>query len=130
MYNFKEKKRFFDNLMNAEAAEADLKLLVAAAPGNSNLSTYKRNPRRYAGDILYALLDYRSADDIRLNRRKQTEKSGEGGEPKAPASVLVPETQKEDKPIVSEAPKPAKSSEKKTKTQTKGKSKSTKSTRK
>lgn len=70
MYSFKEKKKHLEELSNKDAAEADLLLLKQAQPTHHSLHTFERNPKRYAQDILYALLDYRSRDEIRMHRRE------------------------------------------------------------
>jgi len=72
MYNFKEKKKHLEELSNAEAAKADLLLLQQAQPSHPSLRTFRRNPQRYAQDILYALLDFRTRDEIRAHRREYT----------------------------------------------------------
>lgn len=70
MYGFKEKTKYFNELRNSAAAEADLSLLQAVAPAHPKLKMFARNPQRYANDILYTLLDFKSKIDIRLNRRE------------------------------------------------------------
>ena len=74
MYSFKEKKKHLEELSNKEAAEADLLLLKQAQPTFHSLRTFERNPKRYAQDILYALLDFRTRDEIRMHRRKYINK--------------------------------------------------------
>lgn len=74
MYSFKEKKHHFNALRNPDAAEHDLELLEKENPAESQLDTFKRNPKRYADDILYALLDCVSREKIRDNRRCLMEK--------------------------------------------------------
>lgn len=73
MYGFKEKAKYFNELRNSAAAEADLSLLQEAAPAHPKLKMFARNPKRYADDILYTLLDLKSKDVIRLNRRENEE---------------------------------------------------------
>lgn len=70
MYSFKEKKKHLEELSNKDASAADLLLLKQAHPTHHSLHTFERNPKRYAQDILYALLDYRSRDEIRMHRRE------------------------------------------------------------
>lgn len=70
MYSFKEKKKHLEELSNKDAVEADLLLLKQAHPTFPSLRTFERNPKRYAQDILYALLDFRTRDEIRMHRRK------------------------------------------------------------
>ncbi|AVM52360.1 hypothetical protein JN06_02344 [Bacteroides zoogleoformans] len=69
MYSFKEKKHHFAALRNPAVAGHDLRLLQKANPAEPRLETFKRNPGRYADDILYALLDCVSREEIRDNRR-------------------------------------------------------------
>ena len=70
MYGFKEKNKYFNELRNSAAAEADLSLLQLAAPAHPKLKMFARNSQRYANDILYTLLDFKPKDEIRLNRRE------------------------------------------------------------
>lgn len=70
MYGFKEKNKYFNELRNSAAAEADLSLLQLAAPAHPKLKMFARNSQRYANDILYTLLDFKSKNEIRLNRRE------------------------------------------------------------
>ena len=72
-YTFKEKQKHYSELKNADAAAADLELLRQKTPNHSFISQYARNPKRYADDILYALLDCSLRDEIRNNRRKLEE---------------------------------------------------------
>ena len=58
MYSFKEKKTHFVALRNPDVAQYDLELLAKEVPGFPQLATFSRNPKRYADDILYALLDW------------------------------------------------------------------------
>ena len=69
MYSFKEKQKHYTELRNPDAAEQDLELLRKKQPELSTLSMFSRNPKRYADDILYALLDVAERDEIRNNRR-------------------------------------------------------------
>lgn len=75
MYSFKEKKKHLEELSNKDAAEADLLLLKQVQPTFHSIRTFERNPKRYAQDILYALLDYRSRDEIRTHRRESLSKA-------------------------------------------------------
>lgn len=70
MYGFKEKAKYFNELRNPAVVEADLNLLRAVAPAHPKLKMFARNPQRYADDILYTLLDLKSREEIRLNRRE------------------------------------------------------------
>lgn len=69
MYSPREKLRIFNDIPNEGAAVADLNLLQRVAPQHPKLSVYKLNTRRYAGDILFSLLDFSTREEIILNRR-------------------------------------------------------------
>lgn len=92
MYSFKEKKRHFVDLKNATAAESDLLLLMSKVKQVS--PSWRRQPRRYADDILYRLLDVATREEIRINRRErmkvQDVMSSAGDESKVPVDNLVP----------------------------------------
>lgn len=71
MYSFKEKKKHFNALLNPDAAKYDLELLIQKQPNLPIISTYSRNSKRYANDILYSLLDYSTREEIREFRRSK-----------------------------------------------------------
>lgn len=71
MYNFKEKKLHFNALRNSDAAVYDLELLQKKCPWLPQLRTYARDPKRYADEILYSLLDHITRENIRAFRRKK-----------------------------------------------------------
>lgn len=79
MYGFKEKTKYFNELRNPAAAEADLCLLRASAPAHPKLKMFARNPQRYADNILYTLLDLKSKDAIRINRRENEKTKEDSG---------------------------------------------------
>lgn len=96
MYGFKEKTKYFNELRNTAAAEADLSLLQATAPAHPKLKMFARNPQRYADDILYTLLDLKSKEAIRINRReieKAKEENGEGNIPDSGGACIRAEIQ-------------------------------------
>lgn len=70
MYSSREKLRIFNEIPNVNAAGADLVLLQRMAPQHSKLNVFKMNPKRYAGDILFALLDVCTREEIITNRRE------------------------------------------------------------
>ena len=87
MYNFKEKKLHFNALRNPDAAIYDLELLRKGCPWLPQLRTYARDPKRYADEILYSLLDHTTRENIRAFRRQKldelkavAEVSGTGSE--------------------------------------------------
>ena len=69
MYSFKEKKLHMINLHNPDAAHIDLDLLKSIDPTHKSLKSFARNPSKNASDILLALLDVISREEIRDNRR-------------------------------------------------------------
>ena len=80
MYSFKEKQKHFSELQNSDAASLDLKLLTQKSPSHPLVKKFSRNPRRYANEILYQLLDVAERDEIRNNRRPPVSKSNEESE--------------------------------------------------
>lgn len=103
MYGFKEKKKIHQEMINKDHAEADLRLLQLASPLHFQIKRFSRDPRRYAEEILYALLDLKSQEDIRLNRRqhtsdpekKESDKDSEGEKEPAAGPKDKPEGEKE-----------------------------------
>ena len=89
MYSFKEKKTHFVALRNPDVAQYDLELLAKEVPGFPQLATFSRNPKRYADDILYALLDCATREEIREYRRamiaKKAKEAEDAGEKKTEA---------------------------------------------
>ena len=68
-YSPKERIRLTRSLSNPEAGAIDLQLLSKLQPSHSQLSVWSLNPKRYADDILFSLLEVAPAEEIRLNRR-------------------------------------------------------------
>lgn len=68
MYSSKEKIGHFSKLRNSSVAQKDLQLLKERNPSLSRIDRYRRNPQRYADDILYDLLDCCQASEIIANR--------------------------------------------------------------
>lgn len=68
MYSRKEKLEHFNQLSGAKYGAVDLELLADECPSHKNLTKFARDPQRYADDILYALLDVCTAEDIKENR--------------------------------------------------------------
>ena len=94
MYSNKEKLHYFQRLQNSDVAEHDLALL--AKRQESNIDKYSRSPRRYADEILYALLDIFPVSIIVKNRREwakhieaptPTDIKGEGTEAPKPTDT-------------------------------------------
>lgn len=64
MISRREKLQLFNKLRGAVHAEADLALLEDANPRHPKLTRFARDPKRYADEILYALLDECDEEDI------------------------------------------------------------------
>ncbi len=83
MYSFKEKNKHLRRLLAREHAEVDLEMLKRVDPRNNQLPSFEHSPVRHAENILYTLLDFVKAEEIRENRRQiilakeQTERDAE-----------------------------------------------------
>lgn len=64
MISRREKLQLFNKLRGAGHAEADLALLEDVNPRHPKLTRFARDPKRYADEILYALLDECDEEDI------------------------------------------------------------------
>ena len=64
MISRREKLQLFNKLRGADHAEADLDLLEDVNPRHPKLNRFSRDPKRYADEILYALLDECDEADI------------------------------------------------------------------
>lgn len=64
MISRREKLQLFNKLRGAGHAEADLALLEDVNPRHPKLTRFARDPKRYADEILYALLDECNEGDI------------------------------------------------------------------
>jgi hypothetical protein len=64
MISRREKLQLFNKLRGTVHAEADLALLEDANPRHPKLTRFARDPKRYADEILYALLDECDERDI------------------------------------------------------------------
>ena len=64
MISRREKLQLFNKLRGADHAEADLDLLEDVNPRHPKLTRFSRDPKRYADEILYALLDECDEEDI------------------------------------------------------------------
>lgn len=69
MYSRREKIEHFDRLKGGDFAEVDAELLMKKQPTHSKLIRFLQVPQRYAADILYALLDVCSVEEIEKNRK-------------------------------------------------------------
>ena len=81
--------QLFNKLRGTVHAEADLALLEDVNPRYPKLTRFARDPKRYADEILYALLDECNEGDIvdhriyfeKLNENLNDTSTGEGQEP-------------------------------------------------
>lgn len=64
MISRREKLQLFNKLRGVGQAEADLALLEDVNPRHPKLTRFARDPKRYADEILYALLDECDEGDI------------------------------------------------------------------
>ena len=98
--NFREKKQSYSRLRGASHLEADRELLKKLAPEHPLLKRTVFQPAIHAGEILYALIEVASEEDIVQNRRayrvakteetKGAENPGEGtGQDETPSSLAV-----------------------------------------
>lgn len=76
MISRREKLQLFNKLRGAGHAEADLALLEDVNPRHPKLTRFARDPKRYADEILYALLDECNEGDI-VDHRIYLEKLNE-----------------------------------------------------
>ena len=89
MISRREKLQLFNKLRGTVHAEADLALLEDVNPRYPKLTRFARDPKRYADEILYALLDECDEGNIvdhriyfeKLNENLNDTSTGEGQEP-------------------------------------------------
>lgn len=86
MISRREKLQLFNKLRGTVHAEADLALLEDVNPRYPKLTRFARDPKRYADEILYALLDECDEGDI-VDHRIYFEKLNDtsAGEEQIPA---------------------------------------------
>lgn len=82
---FEDKKRIHDKLLGVTHIEADRELLKKVSPGHKKLSQSQFNPRQYASELLWILLDLASAEEIIANRRSLADAKEKAAEEKAEA---------------------------------------------
>lgn len=68
MQEVKNKLAMFNALRCDDSAAADLKLLAERCPQHPDMARFTFSPKRNADDILFALLDHATEDDILENR--------------------------------------------------------------
>lgn len=111
MISRREKLQLFNKLRGAGHAEADLALLEDVNPRHPKLTRFARDPKRYADEILYALLDECDEGDIvdhriyfeKLNENLNDISTGEGQEPIDGSSDTSAEGEQEPKDGSSDA---------------------------
>ena len=77
IYNFKEKQKHFNELRNNNAVLVDLALLEKKQASHPQLARFQKMPFRFADEILYALLDFCTRDQIIKNRRDDEKKAAD-----------------------------------------------------
>lgn len=91
MYSFKEKNKFYYDLQNVDFAEADLRLLCVSNPSDQIIDRARRTPQRCHKEVLYQLLDFRTAEEIRLNRRARIFSPAEAAPVDVTPEPIIPE---------------------------------------
>lgn len=93
MYSFKEKNRHYRDLVDPSHAQADFTLLKASDPTNATVMAAVGCPSKYADQILFALLEVKTREEIVANRRTMAKANENATAPKAP-KVEVPKAPK------------------------------------
>lgn len=106
MYSFKEKNRHYRELVDPSHAQADFTLLKASDPTNATVVAAVGCPSRYADQILFALLEVKTREEIVANRRTLAKANEKAQAPKAPkAEATKAEAPKAPKVETPKAPK-------------------------
>ena len=111
MISRREKLQLFNKLRGTVHAEADLALLEDVNPRYPKLTRFARDPKRYADEILYALLDECDEGDIvehriyfeKLNENLNDTSTGKGQGPIDGSSDTSAEGEQEPKDGSSDA---------------------------
>jgi len=77
IYNFKEKQKHFNDLRNGNAVDVDIELLEKNQPQHPQIARFKKMPQRFTDEILYALLDFCSRDQVIKYRRDAEKKAAD-----------------------------------------------------
>ena len=77
MISRREKLQLFNKLRGENHAMADISLLDDVQPNHPKLARFSRDPKRYADEILYALLDFCDEKEI-IGNRKYYEGANDG----------------------------------------------------
>lgn len=99
-------------LHNPDMGACDLRLLESLAPSHASIATFRRNPRRYAADILYALLDVTTEDKILKSRNKETSQASAVDDKKPSTTAKKDATAKKDTTAKKDAKKTEKEADK------------------
>ena len=83
MQEVKNKLAMFNALRCSDSAAADLELLAQRCPQHPDMARFMFSPERNTDDILFALLDHATADEIIDNRLEKTDgkNNDDGGSP-------------------------------------------------
>lgn len=68
MISRRDKLQLFSKLRGGDHAIADISLLDDVQPNHPKLTRFSRDPKRYADEILYTLLDFCDEEEITGNR--------------------------------------------------------------
>lgn len=101
MYSFKEKNRHYRELVDPSHAQADFNLLKASDPNNAAVSAAVGCPSKYADQILFALLEVKTREEIVANRRTLAKANEKAQAPKAP-KAQAPKAPKVEAPKADE----------------------------
>ena len=90
--DLKDKLKLFQRIRNDKYAETDVQLLKAKWPSYLFIPRFERDPKRYAYDIQYALLDVVQVEEVIKNRTLAdgSSKTLTDGEVPADSSPEVP----------------------------------------
>lgn len=101
MYSFKEKNRHYRELVDPSHAQADFTLLKASDPTNATVMAAVGCPSKYADQILFALLEVKTREEIVANRRTLAKANEKAQAPKAP-KAQAPKAPKVEAPKADE----------------------------
>lgn len=105
IHNFKEKQKHFNELRNSNAVLVDLALLEKKQASHPQLKRFQKMPLRFADEILYALLDCCSRDEVVKCRRNAEKKAAdaEAAEKKASEEAEAKAKEEADKKAAEDA---------------------------
>lgn len=94
--DLKDKLKLFQRIRNDKYAETDLQLLKEKWPNHLFIPRFERDPKRYAYDIQYALLDAAREEEI-IKNRIPVEGSSKNSTPKKTSSKISTKKKAEKK---------------------------------